>query len=56
MADKLRTSDPLDGISLVIGLKFSKSIVLHSGDIIWLDTKIRYERDNRTDNSEDKIA
>ena len=50
MVDKLRTSDPLDGISLLIGLKFSKSVVLHSGDVIWLDTKIRYEANNYVKN------
>lgn len=44
MVDKLRPSDPLDGISLTIGLKFSKSVVLHNGDIIWIDTNLRCER------------
>lgn len=49
MVDKLRSSEPLDGISLLIGLKFSKSVVLHKDDVIWIDTNLRCERSNGTE-------
>jgi len=47
--DRLRQFDPLDDSTFIFGIQFSKSTVMHKGDTLWLETKVRFEKnDNGT--------
>jgi len=52
LADKLRQFDPLDDTTLIIGLRFSKSVVMHKGETVWIETKVKFERKEENGNGD----
>ena len=43
MSDKLRP-DPLTNSTLLLGIKFPESVVMHKGDTIWIEVKTHFDR------------
>jgi len=48
MSDKLRAADVLENINLIFGIKFSKPVVFHKDDILWLDTSLHFSTNNKS--------
>ncbi len=40
----MRQYDPLDNVTLVVGLRFPRPVVMQANETVWIETKVRLER------------